>query len=927
MKILLVEDDEATVNLLQLAFSKQQYTIDVALDGKTGWQFAESADYDLILLDVMLPKLDGISFCRRLRSQHKNVPVLMMTGRDAVSDRVLGLDAGADDYLVKPFELSELAARVRSLLRRGRDTAVSNLTWGDIRIDTAIGEAYYGDNPLQLSRKEYAILELFLRHPKQIFAPTKIIDLLWSLDSTPGEETVKAHIKGLRRKLKTVGASPDAIETVYAQGYRLNPALLNEATPTQPSYGKPQGERETDIDLPESAEQRMMAKVAQIWQGNRLNSIAYVTLLEQAKNSLALGNFADAQAQEAAQAAHKLAGSLGMFGFQDGSQLAREIEKLLQTADLLDRQQIDRIGDLVAEIRHVIETAAVPNAPSSSPQAQPLEEEARPLLLIVDSDREFAQRLTAAAIARGYRSEIASDPNAARDWIARETPACVITELCFPGKSEKPEYVWQFLKDLQFAPSVIPTVVLTASDNFSDRLEATRCGSRIFLQKTSGLSAVMESVTQLLNPNSSSTIKVLAVDDDPKILELLHSLLELHGIQVISLNDPSRFWTIFEENVPDMIILDVKMSDINGIELCQIVRSDPTWHLMPIVFLTAHTDEATIQSLFAAGADDWIAKPTNTAMLVTRIFNRLERIHRLRLQAGTDPLTGVSNRRRSGEEVKRLIGLAKRYEQPFCLGVLDLDKLKLINERYGKNCGDRVLHTIGTLLPRQFRNEDVVACWGGGEFIIGMYGINKADSVERLAETLENVRQIEFHDPQGHKFYVTLSAGVAQYLVDGNDLDMLYKSASGALYQAKSTGRDRVLPVGWQPPHPEHKFNADVVLVSDETIVPYQLLRDLGTRGFHTLWLSDYHGAIEQLCDSTLRPRVIILGAAPPELSHLELLRRLKRKKVLHPIRVILLSDDSSEAQQAIDLGAFDYVVRPWSVSVLLQRLRRALKP
>jgi diguanylate cyclase (GGDEF)-like protein len=927
MKILLVEDDEATVNLLQLAFSRQQYTIDVALDGKTGWQFAESTDYDLILLDVMLPKLDGISFCRRLRSQQNNVPVLMMTGRDAVSDRVLGLDAGADDYLVKPFELSELSARVRSLLRRGKDTAVSTLTWGDIHIDTGGGEAFYRDRPLQLSRREYAILELLLRHPKQIFAPPKIIDLLWSMESTPGEETVKAHIKGLRRKLKNVGASPDAIETVYAQGYRLNSTLLTKPTNIQPSYAKPQGERQTDIDLPESAEQRIMEKVVQIWQSNRLHSIGYVTLLEQSKNSLALGNFSNSQAQEAAKAAHKLAGSLGMFGFQDGSRLAREVEKLLQMPDSLDRQQIDQMGDLVSEIRHVIETAAVPNAPSPPTQDQPCEEERSPLLLIVDNDAEFAQRLASEAIAHGYRCAIVPNPSAAREYVAHEAPACLIAELRFPNEPEQPELIWPLLTDLQSAPTAIPTVVLTASDSFSDRIDAARHGSQIFLQKTSTISAAIESVTRLLNRDSSSAVKVLAVDDDPQILELLHNLLEPHGIQVISLNDPSRFWTVFEETVPDMIIFDVKMSGIDGIELCQIVRSDPTWHLMPIIFLTVHSDEPTIQSLFAAGADDWIAKPVTASMLVTRIFNRLERIHRLRLQAETDPLTGVANRRKSGEEVKRLISLAKRYEQPFCLGVLDLDRLKQINERYGKNCGDRVLHTIGTLLPRQFRNEDVVACWGGGEFIVGMYGINKADSVERLAETLENIRQVEFCDPKGRKFNITLSAGVAQYLVDGDDLDMLYKSANSVLYQAKSTGRDRVLPVGWQPPHPEHKFNADVVLVSDETVIPYQLLRDLGTRGFHTLWLSDYNGAVEQLCDASLRPRVIILGVTPPELSHLELLKRLKRKKVLQPTRVILLSDDSSEAQQAIELGAFDYILRPWSVSVLLQRLRRALKP
>ncbi|NJL43626.1 MAG: GGDEF domain-containing protein, partial [Pseudanabaena sp. SU_2_4] len=159
-------------------------------------------------------------------------------------------------------------------------------------------------------------------------------------------------------------------------------------------------------------------------------------------------------------------------------------------------------------------------------------------------------------------------------------------------------------------------------------------------------------------------------------------------------------------------------------------------------------------------------------------------------------------RRKSSDEIKRLIGLAKRYNQHLCLGILDLDKLKQINERYGKDCGDKVLHKIGVLLYQQFRNEDVVACWGGGEFIVGMYGINKVDCVERLAEILENLRQVEFADEKGCNFHITFSAGIAQYPMDGIDLDALYKAANVVLQQAKSTGRDRVLPVGWQLPIP-----------------------------------------------------------------------------------------------------------------------------
>jgi diguanylate cyclase (GGDEF)-like protein len=919
MKILLVEDDEATVKLLQLALTQQQYTIDVAFDGKAGWQLAESIDYDLILLDVMLPKLDGISFCRRLRAQQKNVAVLMMTARDTVSDRVLGLDAGADDYLVKPFKLEELAARVRSLLRRGKDTVVSQLEWGDIRIDAIGGEAYHRDRPLQLSRREHDILELFIRHPKQVFSRAKILDLLWPLDSAPAEDTVKAHIKGLRNKLKAVDASPDLIEAVYGQGYRLNPTMLKESAKASLSPRANGTEQRR-----EPAEQRVLAKVAQIWQSTKFHSIGHVTMLEHTTSLLSAGNLSDELARMAAQAAHKLVGSLGMFGFQDGSILARRVEELFQTPQALEQEQISQLNALILELRQVVETATVPSSPSTLPSSTQLpKDEQLPLLLIVDADRKFADRLALEAIARGYRCEIAPTPVAAMELIAREYPACAIAELNFPDTDENS---WQLLSDLASAPSPIPTLVLTASDSFSNRLQVIRCSGGIFLQKPSHPSVVMDSVTQLLQSDRRKVVKILAVDDDPQVLKLLHTQLEPHGIELISLDDPSQFWSVLEETMPDMTILDVTMPDISGIELCQIIRSDPSWNLMPVIFLTAHSDDATLQTLFAVGADDWISKPPTESMLVTRIFKRLERTNRLRLQAEIDPLTGVANRRKSSDEIKRLIGLAKRYDQQLCLSILDLDKLKQINGLYGKDCGDKVLHQIGTLFYQQFRSEDVVACWGGGEFVVGMYGINKVDCVERLAEILENIRQVEFSDEKGCSFHVSFSGGVAQYPIDGGDLDSLYKVANAVLQQAKSTGRDRILPVGWQPPNSELQFNADVVLVSDEAIVPYQILRDLGTRGYHTVWLSDYHAAVEKLCESSLRPKAIILGEAPSELNHLELLKRLKRKKVLQHIRVILLTNNSREAEQALELGAFDYVVQPWTVSVLLQRLRRALK-
>ncbi|MFE4108312.1 response regulator transcription factor [Almyronema epifaneia] len=221
MRILLVEDDERIADALAEELNDQHYVVEVAYDGESGWDLAAAFEFDLILLDVMLPKVDGITLCQKLRAQGKATPILMLTARDTVSDRVIGLDAGADDYLVKPFDLQELSARIRALVRRGGATLPPILAWGALRLDPSTYEVFYQDQPVSLSPKEYSLLELFLRHQRRVFSRAQIVEQLWSFEVMPEEATVKAHIRGLRQKLKAAGAPGDLIETVYGLGYRL----------------------------------------------------------------------------------------------------------------------------------------------------------------------------------------------------------------------------------------------------------------------------------------------------------------------------------------------------------------------------------------------------------------------------------------------------------------------------------------------------------------------------------------------------------------------------------------------------------------------------------------------------------------------------------------------------------------------------------
>jgi DNA-binding response OmpR family regulator len=227
VRILCVEDNLELAHQLTDLLKAERYTVDLATDGQEGWELVEFIHYDLILLDITLPKLDGLQLCQKIRDRGKSVPIMLLTARGTSGEKVVGLDAGADDYLVKPFGIRELTARIRALLRRGQNhLSPTILEWGDFRLNPSTHEVTYGDQPLQPSPKEYALLELFLRNSRQTFSRSLILDRLWSLEGDmPGEDTVKCHIKGLRSRLKAVGAG-DLIETLYGLGYRLNPNFL-----------------------------------------------------------------------------------------------------------------------------------------------------------------------------------------------------------------------------------------------------------------------------------------------------------------------------------------------------------------------------------------------------------------------------------------------------------------------------------------------------------------------------------------------------------------------------------------------------------------------------------------------------------------------------------------------------------------------------
>lgn len=628
MRILIVEDDEVTAKALTTVLSNQNYVVEAVRDGQAGRELAEAFTYDIILLDVILPKLDGVSLCRTLRRSGHQMPILLLTGRDSTQDKAAGLDAGADDYLVKPFEPEELVARVRALLRRGSSTSQPVLEWGSLRLDPTSCEVTNEMHPLQLTPKEYSLLELLMRNSRRVFSCAAILEHLWPYEETPGEEAVRTHIKGLRQKLKAAGGAADVIETVYGIGYRLKPleattkALGADWVPALSKRCSDAIKPAPTPDGDQTRQQTLMA-LAGVWERFKGRISEQVEVLEQALAAL-LKQTLDLELRlKAEQEAHTLAGSLGTFGFTQGSRLARQIEHLLGAGKSQGKIEVRELRRLVETLRGEIE-----RNPDTSVSAPLTGNESRPLLLVIDSDRQLARQLVREADTVGIRAEVATSLSAARSAIAQLNPDVVLLDLSVAKTTEDG---LTLLAQLRKRTPPVPVLVFTARDSLTDRLEVARAGGHTFLQKPVPPNQVLETVTQVLQrAKKGAETVVMVVDDAPQILATLRKLLEPWGLAVTTLDDPRRFWETLVSSDPDLLILDIKMPHLSGVELCQVVRNDSRFRFLPILILTGQTDATTINQVFAMGADDFVSKPIVGPELVTRIINRLERIKLLR---------------------------------------------------------------------------------------------------------------------------------------------------------------------------------------------------------------------------------------------------------------------------------------------------------
>lgn len=656
MKILLVEDDEILVASLAADLTSQNYTVETVMDGRLGRDYAQAAEFDIIVLDVNLPGLDGISLCKQLRQSSYKGAILLLTAERDSQYKIAGLDAGADDYVVKPCPTDELSARIRALLRRPREITSPVLRWGWLQLDPSTRQVSYAEKQVSLSPKEYGLLELFLRNPQRVFSSTILLERLWGFDEMPGEETIRTHIKRLRRKLKKAGVS-EAIENIYGMGYRLMPPpndALSTQGPELPAEAAapddvPRAHQETGSpsDVPpspgaeneDSAHPRVAntqaeslkeaARAAAAAALGQFKGVIWerLEILAAAATALQAASLTEELREQAHQVAHKLVGSLGMFGLTEGSRLSQKIEAGFRnlSADN-NRDQLHLwVSQLQRDLSQLLEAPLQPPDHEATDTMERFSGGKRtrrlPTLMVVSTAEQLVEAL--AESARGQLRVISCDTlSSAQEQILQTSPDLMLLDVVAFADEEKP---LQLMANLANIAQNLSVLALTAQEDFQKRLDISRRCRCKFLPRSLPSLDIIQAVLQTWHHEHAMTFRVLVVDDDPAVLSTLQERLPRWGIEVDTLADPRQLWQSLPKLKPDLLMLDIEMPHVEGTELCQIIRSDHDWNRLPILFLSARQDAETIRKVYSVGADDYLAKPFTEPELVTRILNRLER--------------------------------------------------------------------------------------------------------------------------------------------------------------------------------------------------------------------------------------------------------------------------------------------------------------
>jgi diguanylate cyclase (GGDEF)-like protein len=645
----------------------------------------------------------------------------------------------------------------------------------------------------------------------------------------------------------------------------------------------------------------------------RAANLERVSAIETALLGAADGDVIGAEETESViRAAHQIAGSAGTFGHTRASTLAKELEALLADGALADSTALlsaftaaeQLTEELTKEVEPPIDGAPVgPGHPRR--------------ILIAHEDPEQGALLAAAARSSAWASQTVATPDTAVEALDGGRVDALILD---PRLS-----VSEVLSRAAGTQPPTPTLVLIPDDDFFDRVEASRAGADWFVDGSLPPERIMSVVAAGLALRSSERARVLALDDDESLLDHLQLAFGDTDMQIVPVSNPLRFWDRLRDVRPDLVILDLDMPGVSGLEVCRMLRADAQWADLPVLFLTASSDPGTVHGLFAAGADDYVRKPVAGPELVARVENRLERLRLARRLAKTDQRTGLLNRQAFEGAYPTLVRDAALLDQPVAAALIEIDGHEQIVDAHGREAGDAALERIASVLRPRLHDGDLAARWSDSTVAVAMRGMSRDDGIRRIAGVLEELSPERV--PGGPRDALSFTAAVAEHGTDGADLATLRRALDTTLHAARSLGGRRVLPAGWRQQTAPDVI--DVLLVEDDDVLAEVLCHSLKTRGLRGRHLSDGQVSVERLTgNDPLVARVVLLDVDLPGLNGLDVLRALGESGVLDRTRVVMLTAHGQEADilAALRLGAFDHVAKPFSLPILMHRIRKALE-
>ena len=482
---------------------------------------------------------------------------------------------------------------------------------------------------------------------------------------------------------------------------------------------------------------------------------------------------------------HRVHGTAGSYGYPEVSEAFRNLEHLLDSPEVTSTEWWGSVDSALEDCeKTTAETASGGNREAINVSHVVPE---TPNILVLDDDeefREFVCRLGRGSLLNIVPAATADEAHA----IADKMPlSAALVDIRLGGE----EHAFSIVRSLRDRDELadLPIAFVTVHSEVENRLEAVNTGASLFLSKPVTEERLKGAINYLISLRAERHATVLIIDDDVEFADSVALILESAGLRVVRETDPMNALEALESARPEIVLLDLVMPGLSGFDVCRMIRTNPEWKSLPVLLMTSKLGVDVRVATFEAGADDYLAKPIVPRELLARIRLRLERESFLREHSRRDPVTGLLLRGPFVEELNRQLAAARRAKGKVAVVLLDLDRLKHINDTHGHHTGDRVLARLGSLLLRRLRTEDLRSRWGGDEFALGLAGLT-ADEAKTILERVAGEFQTTGLD-QGStagRIRVTFSAGISSFPKDGTDLEALISRADECLYRVKARG-------------------------------------------------------------------------------------------------------------------------------------------